>query len=178
MRLIEIYRCIMQGVWNIGTAYTDAPVYWLAVIYLNYAEAKAELGITQADLDKSVNKLQARAGLPGITVTPPADIANNHGVSPLLWEIRRARRCELMTDGNRYWDLVRWHQLDKLDTSKHPNLLLGANLSGVSDYDGTLSDGYMKMIDKTRPFDKKYYFYPIPQEQLNTNHNCTQNPGW
>lgn len=170
----QIYYCN-----NIGTAYTDAPVYWLAVIYLNYAEAKAELGTaTQADLDNSVNKLQARAGLPGLTVSPAADPANNHGVSALLWEIRRARRCELMTDGNRYWDLVRWHQLDKLDTGKYPNLLLGANLTPVADYDGTVSGGYMKMISNTRTFDKKYYFYPIPSEQLNTNKNCTQNPGW
>ena len=29
---------------QIGTAYTDAPIYWLSIIYLNYAEAKAELG--------------------------------------------------------------------------------------------------------------------------------------
>ena len=164
---------------NIGTAYTDAPIYWLAVIYLNYAEAKAELGsATQADLDKSVNKLQTRAGLPGIVVAPAPDPANKINLGNLLWEIRRARRCELMTDGNRYWDLVRWHQLDKLDTSRYPNLLLGANLSGVSDYDGTLDNGYMKMIDKTRTFNSKYYFYPIPQEQLNTNPNCKQNPGW
>ena len=170
----QVYYCN-----NIGTAYTDAPIYWLAVIYLNYAEAKAELGTaTQADLDNSVNKLQQRAGLPGLTLSPAADPANNHGVSALLWEIRRARRCELMTDGNRYWDLIRWHQLDKLDTGKYPNLLLGANLSNVPDYDGTRVNGYMQMLSNTRSFDKKYYFYPIPSNQLNTNHNCTQNPGW
>ena len=84
---------------NIGTGYTDAPLFWLAVIYLNDAEARAELGtISQSDLDATINKLMARAELPGLTTTPAADPANNHGVSNLLWEIRRCRRCELMTD--------------------------------------------------------------------------------
>lgn len=108
--------------------YTHAPIFWLSVVYLNYAEACAELGgINQADLDKSVNLLKDRAGLPHLAVTVGySDPANNHGVSDLIWEIRRERRCELMFDNwFRYWDLVRWHQLDKLDSAKYPNILLG-----------------------------------------------------
>ncbi|MBR1882352.1 MAG: RagB/SusD family nutrient uptake outer membrane protein [Muribaculaceae bacterium] len=171
----QIYYCN-----NIGTGYTDAPVYWLAQIYLNYAEAKAELGnITQTDLDNSVNLLQARAGLPALNLNPAADPANNHGVSNLLWEIRRARRCELMTDGNRYWDLVRWHQLDKLDSSKYPNINRGANLSVVPDCQLTLEDGYVVPLTATRSFEAKYYFYPIPTEQIENSGKATsQNNGW
>ncbi|MBS7409523.1 MAG: RagB/SusD family nutrient uptake outer membrane protein, partial [Muribaculaceae bacterium] len=129
---------------NIGTGYTDAPLFWLAVIYLNDAEARAELGtISQSDLDATINKLMARAELPGLTTTPAADPANNHGVSNLLWEIRRCRRCELMTDNwYRYWDLIRWHQLDKLDSSKYPNINLGANMEGIT-YEGNLQGGYV-----------------------------------
>ena len=172
----QIYYCN-----NIGTGYTDAPIYWLAQIYLNFAEAKAELGnITQSDLDNSINKLQNRAGLPGLTLNPEADPANNHGVSSLIWEIRRARRCELMTDGNRYWDLVRWHQLDKLDTSKYPNIVRGANLAGVPDCEVVLDNGYAVPWTAQRTFDKKYYFYPIPNDEINNTPDdaVTQNPGW
>ncbi|MBR1725975.1 MAG: RagB/SusD family nutrient uptake outer membrane protein [Muribaculaceae bacterium] len=171
----QIYYCN-----NIGTGYTDAPIYWLAQIYLNFAEAKAELGnITQSDLDNSVNKLQQRAGLPGLTLNPEADPANNHGVSSLIWEIRRARRCELMTDGNRYWDLVRWHQLDKLDTSKYPSIVRGANLADVPDCEVVLENGYVVPWTAQRTFDKKYYFYPIPNNQISNSHDGTaQNPGW
>ena len=160
-------------------AYTDAPLFWLAVIYLNYAEAKAELGtITQEQLNISVNKLQARAGLPDLTLNPAADPANNHGVSNLLWEIRRTRRCELMTDGYRYWDLVRWHQLDKLDTNRYNNLNLGANLSNVVDCEMTLENGYAVAIAAKRTFDKKYYFYPVPQNQITLADKTSQNLGW
>lgn len=165
---------------EIGKGYTDAPIYYLSRVLLNYAEAKAELGnATQADLDKSVNLLQVRAGLPGMTLNPEADPANNVGVSSLIWEIRRARRCELMTDGFRYWDLVRWHMLDKLDTNKNPDIRRGANLSDVPDCEVDLDGGYAIPYTATRTYDKKYYFYPIPTDQIKASANgTTQNPGW
>ncbi len=165
---------------EIGKGYTDCPIYYLSRVLLNYAEAKAELGnASQADLDKSVNLLQVRAGLPGMTLNPEADPANKVGVSNLIWEIRRARRCELMTDGFRYWDLVRWHMLDKLDTNKNPDIKRGANLSVVPDCDVDLDGGYVIPFTATRTYDKKYYFYPIPTDQIKgSNGGTTQNPGW
>ena len=169
---------------NIGKQYTDCPLYWISVVYLNYAEAKAELGtLTQSDLDKSVNLLMERAGLPGLTTAPEADPANNMGVSNLLWEIRRQRRCELMFDNwTRYWDLVRWHQLELLDSNKHPNIYKGANLSKLADPEvDVAADGYMigsNTINQPRAYDKKYYFYPVPSGQITLNPQLDQNPGW
>ena len=169
---------------NTGKNYTDAPIYWLAVIYLNYAEAKAELGnITQSDLDISINLLQARAGLPAMSLNPAADPANNMGVSNLLWEIRRVRRCELMADNwYRYWDLIRWHQLELLDTQTHPNINRGAYLAGVVDLDATFildANGYIIPVSKQRTYDKKYYLCPIPSNQITLSKGGTkQNPGW
>lgn len=163
--------------------FTHAPIFWLAQIYLQYAEACAELGnITQNDLDISVNKLKIRAGLPALTVNVGfSDPANNMNVSDLIWEIRRERRTELMFDNwTRYWDLIRWHQLDKLDSSKYPDILLGANVENdpynkVVDKVGTYIDGTKA---KTRTFNTKHYWYPIPSDQISLNDKLTQNPGW
>lgn len=165
---------------GIGSGYTDAPLFWISVVYLNYAEAKAELGtLSQEDLDKTINKLLARGEVPALTLTPAADPANNHGVSNLLWEIRRCRRCELMTDNwYRYWDLVRWHQLDKLDSNKYPNINRGANLSNVPNCEVALDGGYVIATSATRTFDKKHYFWPIPQNQITLGNKTTQNDGW
>lgn len=165
---------------GIGSGYTDAPIFWISVVYLNYAEAKAELGtLTQEDLNNTVNKLLARGEVPALTLTPAADPANNHGVSNLLWEIRRCRRCELMTDNwYRYWDLVRWHQLDKLDSNKYPNINRGANLSNVPNCEVALDGGYVIATSATRTFDKKHYFWPIPQNQITLGNKTTQNDGW
>ena len=161
--------------------YTCAPLFWLSVIYCNYAEAKAELGnITDADLDKSINKLYARAGLPALTAEVGfSDPANNWGVSDIIWEIRRCRRCELMFDNwYRYWDLVRWHKLDKLDSQKNPNILLGANMTAapvsIANVDGYV-DGSKGQI---RTFESRQYLYPIPSAQLTLNENLEQNLGW
>lgn len=168
---------------NTNTGYTDAPLYWYSVILLNYAEAKAELGtITQDDLDKSVNLIQKRAfgnDNAKITLTPAADPANNHHVSNLIWEIRRARRCELMLDNwYRYWDLIRWHQLDKIDTEAHPAVNQGAHVGNVTDGPTITSDGYIQATNAVRKFNKKYYLYPIPTQQITLNPAIKQNFGW
>lgn len=172
--------------------YTHCPLFWLSVVYLQYAEASTELSelggeaITQGDLDISVNLLRERAGLPKLNVSPGfTDPKNNMGVSDLIWEIRRERRCELMFDNwTRYWDLIRWHQLDKLDSSKYPDILLGANLTADTDIANNkkveLVGNYMDgSKGKTRTFDVKYYLYPIPSGQLDLNPAMQpNNPGW
>ena len=102
------------------------------------------------NLNNTINKLQARAGLPDMTTTPADDPANNMGVSNLIWEIRRCRRCELMFDNwYRYWDLIRWHQLELLDSKKHPNVFLGANLENVANPEETLKNALCS-LDKIR----------------------------
>ena len=168
---------------NGNTNYTDIPLFWLATVLLNDAEAKAEMGtITQADLDNTVNLLQTRAELPPLTLNPTADPANNMGVSNLIWELRRTRRCELMCDlSYRYWDLVRWHQLDKLDSNLHPTINYGANIHQLTDKTGLSVVGdYLKATSSTRSFNSKYYQYPIPSNELELNEKegMKQNPGW
>jgi hypothetical protein len=101
------------------------------------------------------------------------------GVSSLLWEIRRCRRAEFMLDKNtRYWDLIRWHKLDLLDSAQHPNIQLGANIS-ASDVQVSNKNGYIDAsYGMTRTFSDREYFYPIPSEQIRLNPSLTQNPGW
>lgn len=161
--------------------YTSAPLYWLAVIYLNYAEAKAELGtISNDDLNNTINLLKDRAGLPHITIDVADAGDNNMGVEPLIWEIRRERRCELMFDNDfRYWDLIRWHQLDKLDNSTNPDILLGANVVNDSSIDHEKSGDYLDgSTGRVRAFEAKHYLYPIPSGQITLNPKLEQNPLW
>lgn len=172
---------------NDNNNYTSAPIYWNSYIMLIYMEAKAELGnITDADLNLTFNKFMTRAGLPTRTVAELnsiGDTANNMGVSSLLWEIRRCRRCELMFDGFRFWDLIRWHQLELLDSEKHPDILRGAYVGNAdvkpSDVD---ADGYIRPYPTfNRKYEYKHYLQPIPTGQNNLyplDQKLTQNPGW
>lgn len=167
---------------NTTTNYTDVPLYWYAVILLNDAEAKAELGtISNSDLDRTINLLQKRAGLPDMTTKVQADPDNDMNVSDLIWEIRRVRRNELMTDKEyRYWDLVRWHQLDKLDTQKNPDIKRGVNLTNLDDKDIQVdAQGYKVPFTADRKYESKHYLFPIPLDQLKLSNGMTkQNFGW
>ena len=162
---------------------TDGPIFWLAEIVLNAAEAYAELG-NQAQAKEYVDMLRTRAGMEGLKLNN--DPANNMGVSDLIWEVRRERRVELMFDLNdRYWSLIRWHQLDKLDTQKYPEQTQGAwieegwpiELGSVTLTNGTY--GYIECRTKDhRVFEEKHYLAPIPSGQATLNPQIGQNPGW
>ena len=73
----------------------------LGEILLIYAEAKAELGtLTQADLDKSINQLRDRVGMPHmvlseLTIDPTLEQQYpnvNGNLKNAILEIRRERR--------------------------------------------------------------------------------------
>lgn len=113
------YAPISVDQWSYGSSYIDIPLIRLAEIYLIYAEAKAELGtLTQNDLDRSINLLRQRVGLPAIEM----DKANTE-IDPVLadkypnvdgslrgtlYELRRERRIELACEGFRFDDVNRW----------------------------------------------------------------------
>lgn len=182
---------------NANTNYTCAPIYWLAWTYCDYLEARAELGeLTDPDITKCMKPLWDRAGIDTSVLNKAylenmADPANNMGISSLLWEIRRLRRCELMFDRNhRYWDLVRWHKLDLLDTNEHPNIVLGANVTGgtAEQLSGVfMNDGYINAArtangTDTRVFSDREYLEPLGTTIISLYNakglELPQNPGW
>ena len=92
------------------------PLIRFAEVLLNYAEAKAELGVfTDADWEKTIGALRGRAGITGgLTARPtkadPYLQANYFPeiTDPSLLEIRRERGIELVFEGLRFSDLLRW----------------------------------------------------------------------
>lgn len=115
---------------QINANFTNAPLFWLAEVFLNYAEASAELGnFTQTDANNTINRLRTRAGVAHLNISSiPNDTRRDADVSPLLWEIRRERRVELAFDGFRYWDLRRWKKLRYLDHTVNPDIFKGAKV--------------------------------------------------
>ncbi len=105
-------------------SYCDFILFRAAEVYLNYAEAKAELGeITQADINISIKPLRDRVGMPnlvmeGLTVDPYLLDVNyggfrnpvllNNPQEAVILEIRRERAIELLGEGFRYYDIIRW----------------------------------------------------------------------
>ena len=172
---------------------TDAPIFWLAEVLLNYAEASAELGVlSQSDLDATINLLRARAGVaPLILGAVPDDPVRDADVSPLLWEIRRERRSELIMDGFREWDIRRWGKLEYLNPAVKPAIFMGAYI-GPANAGDELPDGLSISQDGyILPYGKgvgravevpKNYLDAIPTGELTLYQlkgvAFPQNPGW
>lgn len=108
-----------------GFSEVDMPVFRYAEVLLNLAEAKAELGtLTQADIDNTVNVIRARAGVTGqlnmatANANPESWIKGcypylaklNPANLGVILEIRRERTVELVMEGFRYYDIMRWKE--------------------------------------------------------------------
>lgn len=189
----QMYKGSEPGWKNItdsrNIAVVSAILFRYAEVLLNYAEAKAELGtINQADLDISINKLRDRVAMPHLSLgSIETDPKWEYPVlSPIINEIRRERRIELMGEGHRLDDIMRWraHHLIVGNTGlgaifhqdEFPNLEIGKTIF-------VNSEGYIEVFQKSHPSGLQFnpdrdYLYPIPSNELVLNPNLGQNPGW
>jgi len=191
-----------------------------AEVFLNYAEAKAELGtLTQSDLDNSINKIRTRAGLPALNLstananTDPMMLAYYPNVTKstntgVILEIRRERTVELVMEGFRQWDLIRWKEgaafAKPFEGLYFPGTgtfdMDGDGKADLMIYEGTagsftgkkmklnsdifLSNGNSGYVVALREQGMQWdesrdYLWPIPaSERVLTGGKLTQNPGW
>ena len=123
---------------------SDMPLFRTAEVYLNYAEAKAELGtLTQEDLDKTIKPLRERAGVANLSLewananpdpylaSAETGYANVTGANKgVILEIRRERTVELLMENFRYWDIMRWKEGKRFEKPFE-----GLYFPGVGSYD-------------------------------------------
>lgn len=161
---------------------TACPLLRIEEVWLNYAEAMAEEGaFTQAIADQTINKLRPRAGLPPMNVAvidAGFDANRDPGVDPVLWEIRRERRVELMGDGFRFNDLKRWAKGAYLNNPQLGVYVNNANYGNKLSIDGGGSSGYVQFFPAPVGWQTQYYLEPIPSQELTLNKTLKQNPGW
>ena len=170
----------------------DLFIFRYAEVLLNYAEAKYELtgSLTIAELDKSINLIRDRVGMPHLTTNPDADPnAVNYGytVAPLLYEIRRERRIQLVGEGFRFNDIIRWKAgklIEGVKTIRGMKLTdeLRSQYADPSSLNNiAVDDDYYIIvypsIATTRKWNDKSYLYPLPTDEKDRCH-YEQNPGW
>ncbi|MDE6490008.1 MAG: RagB/SusD family nutrient uptake outer membrane protein, partial [Muribaculaceae bacterium] len=200
----------------------DLPIYRYAEVLLNYAEAKAELGtLTQDDINRSIKLLRDRVKMPNLDMTtananpdpqlegaalgyPNVDKGANKGV---ILEIRRERTIEMIFEGQRYDDLMRWKEGAAVNQPFRGMYFPGTGEydldgDGVNDifiHNGTGSSNcavklrlgedihlehgtYGNTVVHTaivRNWNEiRDYLYFIPSKERVLNPSLTQNPGW
>jgi hypothetical protein len=136
----------------------------LAEVYLNYAEALNESSPGDADVLKYLNLIRNRAGVGeyGKDLPVPA------GQTAMRLAIQKERRVELAFENNRFFDVRRW----KIAPQTEAGPMYGLNISA------DLPDFYKVVSFETRVFTKRSYFYPIPQNEVNSDKQLVQNTGW
>ncbi len=149
------------------------PVFRLAEVYLNYAEALSEAkgdpyftgpeGETTFTMSpvQAVNRVRQIAGMPAL--------GDGLTIEEFRARLRKERRVELAFEDHRFWDVRRW-KIGK-ETEEIFGLAIKADEKGqVTSFDRT------KVAH--RPWDEKMNFYPIPLTEWHKNNNLIQNNGW
>ncbi|MBX3239521.1 MAG: RagB/SusD family nutrient uptake outer membrane protein [Chitinophagaceae bacterium] len=165
------------------TSTTDFPLFRMGEVLVNHAEAAFELGrFDQGIADQTVNRLRARGNVAPMTVSGidgAFDAARDIDVDPLLWEIRRERRVELMGDGFRFRDIKRWKKGTYINNTPLGIWVDNANYNNVLTIYGGGPVGYvMQSIGEPPGWLDKYYLKPIPLNQFVLNPALEQNVGW
>ena len=190
-----------------------------AEVLLMLAEALFERNgnISNTDLDRTVNALRTRAGF-NFTANPNARLTNenvpadprldkiyaeklDYPVAPMLREIRRERRVELVMEGRRYEDLMRW-KAGNLFTVPLRGIKLTSEKQAL--YNDAITTGAVRtqrarigtevwvddegflivyprdvrVIEGVLPWSDHRYFWPLTFNELLLNENLTQTPGW
>lgn len=169
----------------------------VAEIYLDYAETLIECqnaGITgagdqyQTALDY-INKIRARAGIPGYAFTSSKDARNlnciviNKDYETVRNVLRRERTIELAFENHRYFDVRRWKvgTMAQGDGWVYPTYHRGGEggaFWGLSVQKNELKGFYEKTVFETRVFTERTNLFPIPQDDINRGKLIKQNTGW
>jgi starch-binding outer membrane protein, SusD/RagB family len=148
------------------------PELRLADLYLLYAEALNEVSGPGAEAYSWIDKVRARAGLPGMEYSwsnfsnQPVKYSSKTGLRQI---IHQERMIELAFEGQRFWDLRRW---------KEAHVVLNAPIKGWSIDQQNAEAFYKPVVLFNQTFRLRDYFWPIDQEEILKNKKLVQNPGW
>lgn len=152
---------------DFGKSDNSWPIFRLAEIYLNKAEAAIELGGKDNDALSAVNEIRGRAGIKRLS-------------SINLEQVRNERRVELAFEGHRFWDLRRWRLAHQNVTQGG---LTGYRATALYPWLDTRDGKYIftrgeKIPKQERLFLERNYYIKIEAEDLNSNPKMVQNPGY
>lgn len=149
---------------NWQTFYTNPwPHFRLAEIYLNYAEAKFELG-DEATCRQYLSLVRARVGMPAIPATVTGD--------KLRMRLYNERRIELAFEGHRFWDIRRWKIASVVDSRPIRGMDIIKNLAtGAATYTP------VELLVKV-PYQDKMNLLPIETAEIRRNPELGQTTGW
>ncbi len=178
----------------------NIPLLRYAEVLLAYAEAKIELNELDNSVYDAINQVRNRSGMPNVSSDR---IGNQEKMRQL---VRREKKVEFIDEGLHLIDMRRWQIGDlENDTPSYgfplatgydeagyiisggyidvtpdmvPNFKTTNrhDLNDIANYDAYKDK--LKVRDRNRFWEDKFYLYPIPQTEIDRNPNLIQNPGY
>lgn len=150
----------------------EPPLFRMAEIYLNLAEAYNEYGNSAKALE-NLNKVHNRAGLPKITETSQ---------TKLRAIIQREFAIELFQESHRYFDVKHWKRADIGDgICGGPMRMLQFKIkkddAATWPFAAKWIESYWDAVVYTSYWNPAMFLEPFPQSEINKG-ATTQNPGY
>ena len=162
-----------SGAWQRTVKY-PYPIIRMADLYLMKAEALNEYSGPSQEVYDLINMVRKRAGVPNVeTVWSDATLAktvNKHKTQEGLRDIiLQERSIEFAFEGSYFWDMLRY---------KRAVSDFSTPVSGWK-YTGTTGQTFFVLEAKqARKFTIRDCLWPIDLNEMNTNGQLIQNPGW
>jgi len=160
-------------------------LFRLADFYLYYAEVCNEINPSDQNIIDYIDKIRTRAGISGYREMQDSGIKTNviGNYQAQKEAIIHERYVELYAEGQRYFDMCRW-MICEPGKSKYGDIrkFSGLNMNGYANLPLNDDNTFFKRvpIESRSAWSKKYYFYPIPQQEINKSKGAllVQNPLW
>lgn len=141
----------------------------MAELYLNHAEALNEADPGNPEVLVYLNKVRTRAGLPELTSGSQEELRK---------QIHLERRLELcFENAHRYFDVRRWKIADKPEGRQYGdftgmNMDAGTSITDLAFYQRTV------ISRRSGNWQRKRYFFPFGQNEMDRNKQLVQFPGY
>ncbi|WP_455593217.1 RagB/SusD family nutrient uptake outer membrane protein [Bacteroides sp.] len=123
---------------------------------------------------KDINRIRVRAGLPEKQLSDPTAV---------MEELRNQKLLEFAGENVRWYDLIRWYPIDefkslmverKKDTQKYKiTISPDGNINPIIEPVGEITN-----TQNFANMEKKHFYFPIPQSEVDANHNLDQKADW
>jgi hypothetical protein len=148
-----------QDIWDMA----NWPGMRYSEVLLLYAEACKQAGSSESLGLNALNKVRIRAGLSALG-------------SYTLQDVKDEKRAELAFEGERFFDLVRWGDAQKVISNANRGkykYIYSATKSNYANPNVT-----QQAIGNYVGYSSKFALFPFPYTEMTLNSNLAQNPGW
>ncbi|QCX37672.1 RagB/SusD family nutrient uptake outer membrane protein [Aureibaculum algae] len=153
--------------WRVHVRLTDVYLMYAEAAVMGYGINGKPSGFDLSAVD-AINKIRERA-MPDGSLNVSA--INLTSPNVFMEEIRRERAMEMSWENHRWMDIRRWKQGTNMKYKLKTGLRFDRNASGKP-------INMVEEVLRTRVFDEKHYWLPLPKNDTELYEGFPQNPGW